>query len=90
MLEVPCILMQTWQGDGFREGISQPVPLDPGVGANMRANVAKDDFEVVWLGPKLIFFPEDVSVADGDTEATFVVELELKGPQEHPPGSTSW
>src|SRR6266511_3414048 len=90
VLEVPCILMQTWQGDGFRQGISQAVPLDPGVGADMWANVTKDDFEVVLLWPEWIFFPEDVAVAGGDAEATFVIELELKGPQEHPHGSTSW
>jgi hypothetical protein len=90
MLEVPCILMQTGQGNGFREGISQPIPLDPGVGADMGANVAEDDFEVDLLRPALIFFLEDFAVADGDAEAALVIELKLKGPQEHPLYSTSW
>jgi hypothetical protein len=90
MLKFSCILMQTWQGDGFREGISQPVPLDPRVRTDMRANIAKDDFEVVLLRPDFSCLPEDFSVAGGDAEATFVIELELKGAQEHPPSSTSW
>jgi hypothetical protein len=90
MLKVPCILMQTRQSCGFREGIRQPLPLDPGVGADMRANVTEDDFEVDRLRPDLIFLLEDVSVADRDAEAALVIEFKLKGPQEHPPYSTSY
>jgi hypothetical protein len=56
----------------------------------MRANITKDDFEVVLRRPNLIFFPENFSVTGGDAEATFVIELKLKGPQEHPLNSTSW
>ena len=46
----------------------QPIgPTRPGVGADMRANVTKDDFEVVLLWPGG-YFPEDVAVAGGDAE----------------------